>query len=115
MDPTDPWWQEKPADYPPILHAIREFIEYRTLHPNDAQGDLLRDLRTVFNAMNLEDDPHKNSGVGSSDIRSTGSVTTDESGPPTGTFDPWVCGDSSPELNWDAPVGSDQILQREWK
>ncbi|KAF2151866.1 hypothetical protein K461DRAFT_227541 [Myriangium duriaei CBS 260.36] len=107
---TDDWWQ---ADIDsPLLQQIREFINYRALNPNDAQTDSLRDLRPVFKAMSLEDDPHRNTG--GRVTRSASSVTTEENGSSMGGGDLWAALDSSPEMNWDAHVGSSEVAQGEW-
>jgi len=110
----DTWWIEG-APYPPLLQQIREFINYRALHPHDdTENDPLRDLRGVFKAMNLEEDPHRN---GASKPTSAGSGTTtntDEGSNSTATFDLWAGLESSPEMNWDPPIRSVDMVQGEW-
>lgn len=109
LDVTSSWWLEDNESYKPILQSMREFIDYRALHPNDAHTDSLRDLRGVFKAMNLEDDPYRNGGKS----RSASSVTTDE-GFGGVNMEFWTSLESSPEMNWDGALSSADVHQGEW-
>lgn len=49
------WWLPNDEGYPTILQAIREFLEYRALAPQDNVATDLRDMKGLFSALSLED------------------------------------------------------------
>lgn len=49
------WWLPNDEGYPPIIHAIRQFIDYRARAPHDTASEDLRDMKGLFNALSLDD------------------------------------------------------------
>ncbi|KAI9718684.1 MAG: hypothetical protein M1828_006619 [Chrysothrix sp. TS-e1954] len=51
------WWLENDEGYSPINKKIREFVNYRTRTPTDDVGQAMRDLRGIFEGLNLGESP----------------------------------------------------------
>ena len=49
------WWLENDENYRPINKRIREFVKYRTRTPTDDIEHAVRDLKGVFEGLNLGD------------------------------------------------------------
>jgi hypothetical protein len=49
------WWLPHNADYPPIIRAIRHFIEERTQKPRNQTSEDVRSMKAVFSAMHMDD------------------------------------------------------------
>lgn len=47
------WWLPDDEGYAPILRAIREFVEYRTMPARDRASEELRDMSGIFESLNL--------------------------------------------------------------
>ncbi|KAF2836000.1 hypothetical protein M501DRAFT_940621 [Patellaria atrata CBS 101060] len=59
------WWLPNDENYPPLIRAMRTFIEERTISPRDRTGEDLRDMKGLFSAMSLDDSPAASPGGGS--------------------------------------------------
>jgi len=75
------WWLPGNEGAPPVMLAIREFTAERIKNYNDDKSDNIRELRGIFNTLNLSDasspesmqSPSSSSNVrGTSDKRSPG-------------------------------------------
>lgn len=49
------WWLPSDEAYPPIIRAIRKFVEERSSAPKDVPAEDLRDMKNIFASMNLEE------------------------------------------------------------
>lgn len=90
-DDVTRWWLPNDEGYPPMVRAIREFVEYRARLPSDAWGADVRDMNGIFRTMNVSDDqsiPDDLKGMG------TDSDTLENS------MDPSLTWESSPENAW---------------
>ncbi|PNS21771.1 hypothetical protein CAC42_1625 [Sphaceloma murrayae] len=116
------WWLQDDELLLPILRSIRDFVDYRTLHPSNTQSEQLRDMRAIFEAMKIEAGDTRAggpSGPGAGteggkegdfdfsmmDIASLGGTDRIEEGS-------WGVG-SSPDLDWGL-VNSGEVGQGEW-
>ncbi|CAG8949255.1 hypothetical protein HYFRA_00004880 [Hymenoscyphus fraxineus] len=49
------WWLPNDEGYPTIIRSIRKFVEERSSAPKDLPAEDLRDMKSIFASMNLED------------------------------------------------------------
>ena len=49
------WWLPNDEGYPPIIRALRDFIEYRARIPNDAKSSDLKEMTGIFRSMTIDD------------------------------------------------------------
>ncbi|KAK5119621.1 hypothetical protein LTR85_007450 [Meristemomyces frigidus] len=84
------WWLPNDEGYPPIIRAIRDFIEYRARMPTDALGTDVRDMSGIFRHLQVEEPaiPEELLATG------TDSDVFDPSKDPTMNWE------SSPEQSW---------------
>lgn len=62
------WWLPNDEGYFPIIRSIRRFVEERSAVPTDVPKEDLREMKQIFAALKLDDDPNpaKESGTGQS-------------------------------------------------
>lgn len=53
------WWLPNNEGFPPIIQSIREFIEFRSQEATDTLGASVRDMKALFNRMNLDESSPK--------------------------------------------------------
>lgn len=82
------WWLPNDEGFPPIIQAIREFIEFRARAPKDTVSEDLRDMKGLFTALTLDDSDNQREG------RGTG-TDSDQFGDQGS-----VLYESSPDFNW---------------
>jgi hypothetical protein len=56
VGPSD-WWLPNDEGCPPIIRSIKDFIKERTMAPKDQVSDDLREMRGIFNSLNISDSP----------------------------------------------------------
>ncbi|KAK4548240.1 hypothetical protein LTR36_010110 [Oleoguttula mirabilis] len=49
------WWLPNDEGYPPIIRAIRDFIEYRARMPKDESDTNVRDMSGIFRSLKIEE------------------------------------------------------------
>ena len=49
------WWLDNDEGFPPIIRAIRDFIEYRARVPEDTMEAHIRDMSGIFRGLNVEE------------------------------------------------------------
>lgn len=51
------WWLADDSSYPPVLRALRDFIDFRAANAaqTDAKDADVRDMNGIFRTMNFED------------------------------------------------------------
>jgi hypothetical protein len=49
------WWLPNDESYPPMIRQIRKFVEERTSEARDVPAENLRDIKTIFASMKLDD------------------------------------------------------------
>ena len=49
------WWLPKDEGYPPIVRSIRKFVAERSSAPKDLPTEDLRDMKAIFEKLNLAD------------------------------------------------------------
>ena len=59
------WWLPENEGYPSIIRNIRQFVEDRSSAPKDMPTEDLRDMKAIFEKLNLADGVSSNSGVDS--------------------------------------------------
>lgn len=105
------WWQDG-MPYSPILRQIRDFFDYRTRHPDNEETDSLRDLKGVFKAMSLDEDPHKHGIVEPPSVSST---TSWDAWMGDTSSDLWTNTDTASPDQWDVPPSAGSgSTQLEW-
>lgn len=84
------WWLPNDEGYPPIIRAIRDFIDIREHLPTDEFGADVRDMNGIFRSLRVEEQaiPEDLLGMG------TDSDSFDPS------KDPNMQWESSPEQEW---------------
>lgn len=82
------WWLPNDEGFPPVIQSIREFIEYRMLKPADELQENVREMKALFQSMNIGDNDSPLKGM---------STDSDQ-------FEPNLEGvpldESSPDNNW---------------
>jgi len=53
------WWLPNNENYPSIVQSIRKFVEERTTPARDTTSEDLRDMKTIFSALKLDEDQGK--------------------------------------------------------
>jgi hypothetical protein len=49
------WWLPNDESYPPIIRALRRFVEERTSEARDVPAEDLRDMKAIFSLLKLDD------------------------------------------------------------
>lgn len=49
------WWLPNEEGYPPIIKEIRSWVAERATHPRDHFREDIRDMKTLFWKMNIDD------------------------------------------------------------
>lgn len=67
------WWLPNDEGYPSIIRNIRKFVEERSSAPKDLPAEDLRDMKAIFQKLNLDGDaaapPGANSVKAADDIQ----------------------------------------------
>lgn len=70
------WWLPNDEGYPPVVRAIREFIEYRARLPEDTMSAHVRDMSGIFRSLDLD---NQSPGSASRDEGTGGSMLYESS------------------------------------
>ena len=104
------WWLPDDIGYPPIIRAIRAFIEERTTRPRNQEGEDVRSMKAMFSKLNFDDSPKSTPESSSSIAESGASFSTSN----FGTGQPW--NDSVPtsttgDMGYDSMMNSPTQMQ----
>lgn len=61
MPELNDWWLPNGKGYPDIVREVRALTDERTNNPQDDFRESLRDMKTLFGKVNLEDTDSENS------------------------------------------------------
>ena len=79
------WWLENDEGYPPIIKAIRAFIEERTIKPRTQVDQDIRTMKAIFSKLSYDDSPKESPESMTSSANESGSGRQNYGSPQSGT------------------------------